>query len=104
MIHHDVIFYTVGEFVLDDQAAQLDLKSAKTNLSKTQAQVRKSEGSDTVLAQQKEWQSLENQNSKIADSKYSLGSAQDDYYRQLHYLDESRGSGPGRVCCDRNEP
>ena len=86
-------FVNAGDvlFQLDDEAAQLDLKSAKTSLSKTQAQVKKSEGSDTVLAQQKEWQSLENQNSRIADSKYSLGSAQDDYYRQLQYLDESKG-------------
>ncbi len=77
-------------FQLNDESAQLDLKSAKTNLSKTQAEVKKNEGSSEVLAQQKEWQALEDQNSKIADSSYSLNSAREDYDRQVHYLGEAK--------------
>lgn len=77
-------------FQLDDTFAQLDLKSAQTSLSRTQAEVKKSQGSDTVLSQQREWQGLENQNSKIADSNYNLNTANEDYNRQLHYLDEAK--------------
>ena len=77
-------------FKLNDSFARLDLESARTSLSKTQAEVKKSQGSETVLTQQKEWQGLENQNSKITDSNYSLNTAREDYDRQVHYLDEAR--------------
>lgn len=77
-------------FQLNDADARLDLKSAESTLNKTRAEVKKSQGSDTVLAQQKEWQGLENQNSKIADSSYALNTANEDYNRQLHYLDEAK--------------
>ena len=77
-------------FQLNDEFAQLDLESAKTNLSKTQAEVKKSQGSEEVLTQQKEWQALENQNSKIADSNYNLNTAKEDYNRQVAYLGEAR--------------
>jgi len=77
-------------FQLNDEFAQLDLKSAKTNLSKTQAEVKKSQGSEEVLTQQKEWQALENQNSKIADSNTSVRTAREDYDRQVHYLGEAQ--------------
>ncbi len=77
-------------FQLNDSFAQLDLKTAQSTLSKTQAQVQKSQGSDEVLAQQKEWQALENENSKIADSSYSLNTANEDVDRQQHYLSEAK--------------
>lgn len=77
-------------FRLNDSFAQLDLKTAQSTLNKTQAEVKKSEGSDEVLAQQKEWQALENENSKIADSSYSLTTANEDYDRQRHYLSEAK--------------
>lgn len=77
-------------FQLNDETAQLDLKSAKTNLSKTQAEIKKNEGSSEVLTQQKEWQELENRNSKIAGSTYSLNTAREDYDRQVHYLSEAK--------------
>ena len=77
-------------FKLNDSFARLDLESARTSLSKTQAEVKKSQGSETVLTQQKEWQGLENRNSKIDDSKYDLNTANEDYNRQVHYLDEAK--------------
>ena len=77
-------------FQLNDEFAQLDLESAKSNLSRTQAEVKKSQGSEEVLTQQKEWQALENQNSRIVDSNYNLTTAKEDYNRQVSYLGEAR--------------
>ncbi|MBR5407778.1 MAG: efflux RND transporter periplasmic adaptor subunit [Lachnospiraceae bacterium] len=77
-------------FKLNDDFAQLDLESAQSALNRTQAEVKKSLGSEQVLSQQMEWQGLENQASRIADSSYSLTTAKEDYDRQQHYLGEAQ--------------
>lgn len=76
-------------FRLNDESAQLDLESAKNALNKTRAEVQKSQGSEEALAEQKEWQELENKLSKITGSTYNLNSAKEDYNRQKQYLSEA---------------
>ena len=82
-------------FQINDESSQLDLASAKNSLNKTKAEVQKSQGSEEALAQQKEWQELENKLSKITGSEYNLNSAKEDYTRQEQYLSEAREKESG---------
>ena len=82
-------------FELDDKSAQLDLKSAQNSLSLKQAQVNKEFGSDQKLTEQKEWQGLENDSSKVYDKSYSLNKANENYDREKQYLYEAQEKESG---------
>ena len=82
-------------FEMDDKSAQLDLKSAQNSLSLKQAQVNKELGSDQKLTEQKEWQGLENDSSKVYDRSYSLNKANENYDREKQYLYEAQEKESG---------
>ena len=90
-------YVNVGDilFELDDKSAQLDLKSAQNSLNLKQAQVNKELGSDQKLTEQKEWQGLENDSSKVYDKSYSLNKANENYDREKQYLYEAQEKESG---------